>query len=390
MRVLLITNILAPYRIPLYNLVNMGLEKEGFKFKIAFLAENEENRAWRARWPELKAEARLLPGWHKFLWRFEFAVHLNSGIWEFLRRENPDVIISGGYSTLANWIALTYSKRFKKPLILWTSTTKESVERHDCLHAAMRAFFIRRADAFVTYGKGATEYLLGFGIKPERVFTGCNVGDVEFYKRATAEYRKSVEFAKMRESLRLPVIIYVGQFIRRKGLLQLIEAVSGLNHEDWSLLLVGGGPMQPEVEKQVKAKNLSERITFVGFQEREDLSRYYAVADILVIPSLREPFAIVVSEAMASGLFVVASRYDGAIWDLIEEGRNGLIVDPADVSSLREGIRYALDTVKDPRYSREEIIRSIEHLSLERYAHTFINAVKYVNGKGLKNEGLSR
>lgn len=378
-KILLLTNILAPYRIPLYNLLNEWYEKEGYRFKIAFLAENEENRAWQVRRSELKAEAAVLPGWHKFLWRFEFPLHLNRGVWGFLRQENPDVVISGGYSALAHWIALAYCKRFARPLILWTSATKECVRGRDPLRHALRAFFIRQADAFITYGKKATEYLLEFGIKPQAVFTGCNIGDVEFFRKATVEYRKSAEYLRYQERLRKPVLIYVGQFIRRKGLIQLIEALSDLKQKAWSLLLVGSGPMQSEIEKKVKAEKLGDRVLFVGFQEKEELVKFYSVADILVLPSLQEPFSIVVSEALASGLFVVASRYDGAAWDLIEEGMNGLIVDPADVISLREGIRKALEIVQDSAYRREAIVQSIVHLGLEQYAQAFMDALGYVS-----------
>jgi len=382
-KILLLTNILPPYRVPLYNLLSRKFEEAGYKFKIAFMAENEENRLWRVRSSELKVEAIVLPGWHKFLWRFEFPIHLNWGTWGILRRENPDVVISGGYSALANWVALAYCKHFAKPLILWTGATKESLRGHDLLRHTLRAFFIKQANAFVTYGKKATEYLLDFGIAREAIFTGCNLGDVEFFKKAASEFRETSEFVELRSRFKKPIILYVGQFIRRKGLLQLIEALSGLKNESWSLILVGSGLIQSKIKKKVEAEGLSDRVCFVGFKEKEELAKFYSVADIFVLPSLQEPFAIVVSEALASGLFVVASRYAGAAWDLIEEGTNGLIVDPADVTSLREGIRKALEIVRNPAFNREEIIRSIANFGVERYAQAFIDATLYVVRKKL-------
>jgi len=376
--IVLLTNILAPYRIRLYNLLSEKFKKEGYKFKIVFMAENEENRAWQIRRSELKTEAIVLPGWHKFFWRFEFPLHLNWGVWKFLNRENPDVLISGGYSQPANWIALAYCKHFAKPFILWTSTTKESVKGRDILRHALRAFFIRQADAFVTYGKRATEYLLDFGIPQERVFTGCNLGDVNFYREATSKFRKTAEFLDLRNNFKKPVLLYVGQFIRRKGLVQLIEALSGMKNESWSLLLVGSGPLLGEIKKKIETEGLSERVILTGFKEKEELAKFYAISDIFILPSLREPYAIVISEALASGLFVVASRYDGAAWDLIEEKRNGLIVDPADVISLREGIRTALEIVQNSVFNREAIMQFIPNLGLERYAQAFIDATLYV------------
>lgn len=376
-KVLLLTNILTPYRVPLYNLLSEWFAKEGFWLKIAFLAENEENRSWRARWSELKAEAIVLPGWHKFLWRFEFPIHLNWGVWGFLHRENFDVIISGGYSAPACWIALAYSKWFAKPFILWTGATRESVKGRDPLRSALRVFFIRQADAFVTYGKKATEYILDFGVSPQAIFTGCNLGDVQFFGRATHNYRSSAEFWKRREILTSPVILYVGQFIWRKGICQLIEALSGLRQRAWTLLLVGDGPMRARIDSKIKSNKLEDRVFFMGFQEKEELAKLYAIADIFVLPSLQDPYSIVMSEALASGLFVVASKYDGAAWDLIEEGKNGIITDPADILILREDIQKAIDTVQNPIYNRELVAQSITRLGLKKYAQAFVEALQY-------------
>jgi glycosyltransferase involved in cell wall biosynthesis len=380
-KIILLTNILAPYRIPLYNLLGEKFKREGYKLKIAFMAEIEENRAWQIRRSELQTEAIVLPGWHKFFWRSEFPFHLNWGVWKFLKRENPDVVISGGYSEPANWVALAYCKHFAKPLILWTSVTKESVKGRDILRRTLRSFFIRLSDAFVTYGKKATEYLLEFGIAPEAVFTGCNLGDVEFYREATLKFRKTAEFVELRSSLKKPVLLYVGQFIHRKGILQLLDALSGLKNERWSLLLVGDGPLQGEIKKRIEAQGLSDRVVLTGFKEKEELAKFYSVSDIFVLPSLREPYAIVISEALASGVFVVASRYDGAAWDLIEEERNGIIVDPTDAIGLREGIRKALKIVQNPAFNREAITQSIANFGLDRYAQAFINAALYVAEK---------
>jgi glycosyltransferase involved in cell wall biosynthesis len=169
----------------------------------------------------------------------------------------------------------------------------------------------------------------------------------------------------------------VGQFIHRKGIFQLLDALSGLKNERWSLLLVGDGPLQGEIKKRIEAQGLSDRVVLTGFKEKEELAKFYSVSDIFVLPSLREPYAIVISEALASGVFVVASRYDGAAWDLIEQ-RNGIIVDPTDAIGLREGIRKALKIVQNPAFNREAITQSIANFGLDRYAQAFIDAVLYL------------
>jgi len=377
-KVILLTNILSPYRVPLFNTLGWFLRERGYDFKVVFLAERESNRQWKVRKEELKIEHVVLQGWHYFLWRYEFPIHINPGIWKFLRKENPDVIITGGYSTSTYWVGLLYCKIFKKRLILWTSTTPECVKGADFIRRSLRTFFIKQADAYVMYGTRAADFLERFGVDKESVFIGCNVGDVEFFKKATVEYRKSHHFHEEKKKFSPPVLLFVGQLIPRKGILQLFQALSDLKSKPWTLIIIGSGPLHREIEKRTRKKNLQNRVHLVGFHEKEALTKFYALADIFVLPSLREPYAIVVSEALASGLFTIASRYAGATWDLIKPGENGLVVDPTNIGELRLAIEKALDIVSEPGFSREKVICSIKQFTPERYAQAFVDAVNYV------------
>ncbi len=376
-KILLLTNILAPYRIPLFNILGEILDQAGFEFKIAFMAENEQNRDWRIRKDEIKVPHTILRGWNYFVKEFELPIHINWNIWQFLRKESPSVIISGGYSSLSNWIALVYCKLHHKKLILWTGTTPECIRGRDPVRSYLRKIFIKASDAFVTYGKRAADFLKGFGVPPEAIFIGCNVGDIEFFRSAVAEYRMNPDFPRERKKFKGPVLLYVGQLIRRKGLLQLIEALSELKALSWDLIIVGSGPLQEELLRRSKEKSIESRIHFLGFHEKEELVKFYALADIFVLPSLQEPYAIVISEALSSGLFTISSQYDGASWDLITE-KNGIIVDPLSKENLRSAIITALNRVTHPGFRREEIVQSIRQISIDNYAQAFIKAIEYV------------
>ena len=380
-KVLLLTNILPPYRIPVFNALGQLLEPKGFKFKIAFMAEREENREWRVRKEELKVDYSILPGWHKFLWQAELPIHINPSIWNFLRRENPDVIIIGGYVLLSYWAALLYGRIFRKKLILWTSTTPECVKGRGPLRNALRRFFIRHVDAFVTYGTRASAFLEKSGVNSDSIFTGCNVGDTKFFRMAVFQYIEGSEFPKEKAKYDKPVLLYVGRFTPRKGIWQLLKALEALGSRTWSLIMVGSGPLQKQIEEYLQQSDLRDRVHIAGFLEKEDLVRFYAVADIFILPSLLDRFGIVVSEALASGLFTVVSRYAGAAWDLIEPGKNGLITDPLNPEDLRLNIEKAMDFVLSPEFSKKNIARSIDHLGPEKYAQAFVDAVKYALGR---------
>jgi len=126
-----------------------------------------------------------------------------------------------------------------------------------------------------------------------------------------------------------------------------------------------------------RTPNIREHVHIEGFHEREALAKYFATSDIFVLPSLLDPGPIVISEALASGLFVVASRYDAIAPDLIVPGENGMIVAPGDIEGLRSSLEQAIERAASPRFDRRGVVRSVDGTP-ERYAKAFVDAVSFV------------
>ena len=143
--------------------------------------------------------------------------------------------------------------------------------------------------------------------------------------------------AAMREQLsdchpNAVILLYVGRISTEKQLHHLrpvLEQVPGTR-----LALVGDGPALPDLETEFAG--LPAR--FLGHMQGESLAQAYASADVFVFPSALESFGLVVLEAMAAGLPVVASRV-GGVTDVVEEGRTGYTFEPGDVAALVEGVR---------------------------------------------------
>ena len=125
------------------------------------------------------------------------------------------------------------------------------------------------------------------------------------------------------------VILYVGRLVHRKGVHLLVESMSYLKKEipDAKLVIAGSGPLFYTIIEKIEANNLRDRVILLGKVSDEELPDLYRSADVFVLPSIYgESFGIVVLEAMASGLPVVASAV-GGVKELIKNRENGLLLD---------------------------------------------------------------
>jgi len=377
-RVLLITNIMSPYRIPLYNYLHGAKD---FNFRVIALAEKEANREWQVAKEQIEFDYHVLPGLHKFIWSREIPIHLNWGLWTALRRYKPDIVITSGYDAPAYWEAFLYCKLFKKKCILWNGTTLLSVGNIGGFIGRMKRVIIKEADRYVTYGTRAAEYLEYMGALKERIHVGINTVDMDWYRKKVSEVRSTDAFDIERSKYPKLLMLYVGQLISRKGIDQLLHALGRLDDPDVGLLVVGSGPQEKELREFCQSHAL-KNVYFEGFQQQDNLPRYYALADVLILPSLKEVWGLVVNEVLASGLYVLCSDRAGAAYDLIQEGWNGALFDPHDVEQLAKLIQETKGHIEEIRARREAISKhACCEFSIERSAQAFIEAIKSVQGK---------
>ncbi|WP_017659822.1 glycosyltransferase family 4 protein [Baaleninema simplex] len=151
-------------------------------------------------------------------------------------------------------------------------------------------------------------------------------------------------------------VLYVGRFDPRKGIETLVRAVADSQVRDRfsvRLAIVGGsrpghkdGDERERIEAIVNELNLSDRTTFTGQLNRTELPKYFAAADVCVVPSHYEPFGLVPIEAMASRTPVVASNVGGLKFTVVSE-ETGLLVPPKDVEGFARAIARILD---DPQW----------------------------------------
>ena len=129
------------------------------------------------------------------------------------------------------------------------------------------------------------------------------------------------------------VILFCGRLNWEKSPADLLEAYRRVNLPNKALVFVGDGDLKQDLEDQVDRCGL-ESVYFPGFKDRNELPNYYAIADVLVLPSHRETWGMVVNEAMCFGLPVIVSDQVGAGIDLVRHGYNGFEYPRGDVDAL--------------------------------------------------------
>lgn len=172
------------------------------------------------------------------------------------------------------------------------------------------------------------------------------------------------------------VILFVGRLVEKKGVTYLIEAMKEV---DAILVIVGDGPLRNQLEEQ--AEELGNRVQFLGAKTHSELQVIFASADILVIPSVtardgdQEGLGLVILEAMASGLPVIASD-SGGISQVVRNEYNGILFEEKNVVQLRNSIKRLIN---DQQLYRKIVLQSKETLIYYDYRYIADKYVKILN-----------
>lgn len=197
---------------------------------------------------------------------------------------------------------------------------------------------------FLPGGTRQAIYLNYYGVSPERIKVAqmtVDVANISAYTDNMEDYRRS----QVRVMLGLPVdavvFLYVGRLEPYKGIQELLSAFALLSaaSDPVALLLVGDGSMKESV---IKAARVDTRICYTGRLSGNALLDAYTASDVFVLPSRFEPWGLVVNEAMACGLPVIATDSVGCVDDLVIEGETGLVVPAESVQALTDAMAALL------------------------------------------------
>ena len=336
--------------------------------EVAFTGRN-----FTQPWDENVLQDKVLP--HGFI---KAAIEL----WLTLKYERYSLVHLAGWSNPLTFTSLLICAMRGIPITIESDTPlrSESTGWRAWVKWLFYPLLFRLPSLFLPGGTRQAAYFLNYGVTPDRIHIAHMTTDIEaiqtYQEELAPGYRDGLR-EEMGFTDATTVFLYVGRLERYKGILDLIAAYEDLlkynNVTDVALLIVGEGTCRSDVDNA--ARNFP-RITAAGRLTDKHLFDAYLKADVLVLPSPTDNWGLVVNEAMAFALPVIASNTVGCTDDLIVPGVTGLIVPAHDVVALTVTMHNLANNIEMRHKYGSSAHRHIQPWTLKREAGSVCQAWK--------------
>ncbi len=255
-----------------------------------------------------------------------------------IRDMKPDILIGDGFFQWT-WHAFAYRLLTGTPLVICYERTKHTERHAQWFRSLFRKCMILFVGAMSVNGRLCREYVKSLGMSSMKITTGHMVADTATLSNRIA-FLKTFEIRELKASLNIKqtstVFLSVCRLVKLKGLDYLLlgwKHFQTKNRKDCVLFIVGTGPEKSRLQQLCRDKQIAG-IHFAGAVDYDSIHKYYAAADVFVMPSLEDNWSLVVPEAMACGLPVLCSKYNGCWPELVHDDVNGWVFDPLDLKDI--------------------------------------------------------
>lgn len=270
--------------------------------------------------------------------RYEFAKRL----YRALSDVRPRAIVISGYHHFGSLFALAWGLRTGTPVVV-TSDSQEIDSKRQWWKEHIKSRLVRLCSSAFVAGERHGAYMRKLGMPEDRVFLGYDVVDNAYFAGNAERVRRDAAAERARLGLPRHFFLASSRFIAKKNLPFLLRAYKRYRREQgelaFKLVVVGDGPMRPQLEALRSSLGLEADVFFPGFRQFPELPSYYGLAEAFVHASTVEQWGLVVNEAMASGLPVIVSDRCGCVPELVHAGENGYTFSPNDEVALSDLLR---------------------------------------------------
>lgn len=271
----------------------------------------------------------------------------NPGLVDELLAWQPEAILLFGYAYLSHLRLLLDPRLWGVPILFRGDShglCRRLGLKSQLAFLVRRLLFLRFAAALAV-GQANAAWLEQSGIPRNRIVVAPHAVDNDRFQAQAliAQQAAAAWRAELAIATHAPVVLFAGKFEAKKRPLDLLQAFAALQHPTAVLVFVGAGPLQAELLSQAKALAL-EKVRILGFQNQSAMPRTYALADLLVLPSVGhgETWGLCINEAMNLAKPVLVSSRVGCGPDLVIPGETGWIFPAGDRDALQAALAHAL------------------------------------------------
>jgi glycosyltransferase involved in cell wall biosynthesis len=383
-KVTILSPLPAPYREPVFELLS---QQSNWEFQVYYSTDGGSDIAWKGPQtydiPYYSYSSEILKNLAPKAWKGKpFVGYVNVSIISKLLKNSPDYLIVHGYCQATELMAIAWAILSSTPFALWGDSSyykdmRQAISWRQRIKRTLLQMIIRQAHGILTIGTANERYWRSYGAQSEQLYLSKYAVSNDFFE--SESYRRRAEAVELKKQLYLNgkvVFLYVGRLVEGKGVDLLLEGFDQLTQKrrDVGLLIVGDGTDRKALESLAK-QHRTDPVIFVGRVDYEMLPLYYAASDVLVFPSSIDAWGLVINEAMACALPVIAAKYCGGTIDLVRDFQNGIVLKELTVGELYHAMDYL---AANPAIREEMGRKSREIISDWTYTETisgFLNAV---------------
>ena len=302
-----------------------------------------------------------------------FEIKYMPGLYSKIKELEPDVLIGDGFFRwgLTN---LIYRLLNKTKYIMLYERTNHTERNLPKIVKLLRKLTFPLIDGINCNGQLCKDYIMSLNYDETKITSNHMVADIDSIQHKCNLFtHKQREELKLKLGLQGKVFLYCGQMVERKGIMELLDAWTQLNCNE-TLILIGNGDKENFAEE---IANKTNNVKYIGKVDFDSIHKYYSISDIFVILTLEDNGSIVVPEAMAAGLPVLTSKYNGNYPEYITP-KNGWVVDPKNINEVIEVFKLAIKSDNLDQMGKESL-RIVKNHTPEIAALNIFNAAKYVS-----------
>ncbi|MGV8947023.1 MAG: glycosyltransferase family 4 protein [Lutibacter sp.] len=310
----------------------------GIDFEVLYMAKIEPERQWVIPEESYQYKYKIYKGLHPEIG--DFHAHFNPGLLLRLLKNDFQIAVVGGMASPTHWLAPFFIAR-NKFQIMSVESNLFSVNRKTGFGAWLKSVLLNRADAYQVTGQPQIDYIQFFQpkAKDKKYIHLPNLIDEDVFVKKVDELKQNKEELRLEFGVAEHEQMWVipARLIQIKGIIPFLEALVGLT--GYRLYLLGDGEQKKEMKEIIKINNLA--VTMVGFVPESEVIRYYAAADLFVLPSFKDSSPLSPIEASAAGLPLLVSRNIGNVNEVLNK-ENGWSFEAGNVSEINKLARDIL------------------------------------------------